>query len=81
MFISFEDRYAMESAWRKQHKADRRTIAVAHTVENFTPQDVCSTPGQPGSSPACVTCVASCSPDPACIDPAEQLLIDAGEIV
>ena len=50
------------------------------TIERFTPQEVCDQPGNPGSSPACITCVASCSEDPADIDPVEQMLIDAGEI-
>lgn len=50
------------------------------TIESYTPQDVCSQPGNPGSSPACNTCVASCSTDPADIDPVEQQLIDAGEL-
>jgi hypothetical protein len=41
------------------------------TVNGFTPQTVCDTPGVFGSSPACVTCTATCSPDPADVDPAE----------
>ena len=51
------------------------------TIQSFTPQDVCDQPGNPGSSAACITCVATCSADPADIDPIEQMLIDAGELV
>ena len=54
--------------------------AARSPIERFTPQNVCDQPGNPGSSPACFTCVASCSADPADIDPVEQWLIDAGEI-
>lgn len=53
---------------------------IPHTVENFTPQDICTQPGNPGSSSACVTCVASCSEDPADIDPIEAFLIAQGEL-
>lgn len=55
-------------------------MKIPLTVERFTPQEVCDQPGNPGSSPACLTCVASCSADPADIDPIEQQLINAGEI-
>lgn len=50
------------------------------TIERFTPQEVCSQPGNPGSSPACVPCVASCSADPADVDPIEAFLIEQGEL-
>lgn len=56
----------------------RATLPV--TIERFTPQTICDQPGKPGSSPACKTCVASCSEDPADIDPIEEMLINAGEI-
>ena len=32
---------------------------------------VCSQPGRPGSSPACLSCTASCSSEPADVDPEE----------
>jgi len=41
-------------------------------LELFNPQSVCTQPGSPGSSPACITCTASCSDDPADLDPAEM---------
>jgi hypothetical protein len=53
---------------------------IAHTIESFTPQTVCAQPGNPGSSAACNTCVATCSADPADIDPVEALLIGQGEL-
>ena len=40
-------------------------------LQLFNPDTICTQPGVPGSSPACVTCTASCSPDPAEFDPAE----------
>lgn len=32
---------------------------------------VCDQPGTPGSSPACLSCTASCSSEPADVDPEE----------
>ena len=45
--------------------------AVSVSVQGFTPQSICSTPGNPGSSAGCSTCTATCSADPADVDPAE----------
>lgn len=41
------------------------------TVNGFTPQTVCEEPGEFGSNAMCGTCTATCSPDPADVDPAE----------
>lgn len=41
------------------------------TIEDFRPQQTCEQPGLPGSSPMCGTCTATCSADPADVDPAE----------
>jgi hypothetical protein len=47
-------------------------------VGAFEPASVCTQPGQPGSSPACALCTASCSAEPADVDPLEALALAAG---
>jgi hypothetical protein len=40
-------------------------------VGAFSPDWVCTQPGEPGSSPACASCSAPCSAEPADVDPNE----------
>lgn len=50
--------------------------AAEALLAKLDPSTVCDQPGVPGSSPACSTCTASCSAEPADVDPAEAALFE-----